>query len=343
MGASERGRWKLAIVRGLRPMTHSPSSRLVVQRLVSLVPVLFGVTFLSAALLNVLPGDTAAELLGTSATPHSVHELTIKLHLNRPFLVRYWDWLLGVLHGHLGRSITSGLSVGSLLWEHMPVTLELLLYAFVVALLASVPFAVVAARRPAGLGDRAITVVAMAGLSLAPFVLGLLLVLLFADIVPIFPALGWTSVTSSLGSNLWYLTMPAFSLGFPLACFYTRMLKADIVDQMLREEYIVAARARGLGNFSVLVRHALRNSLLGLITLVGLNVGNLIGGTVLIESIFSLPGIGAQLLTAIGDRDVPLVEGTVLVLAVVVVLANLVTDVLLGVLDPRIRHGRSLN
>jgi len=306
-----------------------------------LIPVLLGVTLISSAILNVLPGDTASVLLGTNATPESLHELTTKLHLNQPFLVRYWHWLVGLFHGDLGRSLANNQTVSSILSRDLPVTFELLAYAFIVAIVVSVPVALVAARRPGGLLDRAITFVAMGGLSMAPFVLGILLILVFADFWSLFPAVGWVPISKGLGSNLHSLTLPACALGLPIACFYTRLLRADIVEQMQREEYIVAARAKGLKGSAILIRHALRNSLLGLITVIGLNVGALIGGTVLIESIFSLPGIGNQMLSAIQQRDVPIVEGVLLVFAIIVVLSNLVTDLLLGVLDPRIRHGRS--
>lgn len=325
----------------LKAATRSPAPRLIGVRLLTLIPVLFGVTFLSSALLNLLPGDAASELLGTDATPQSVHELTIALHLNEPFLVRYWHWLVGVLHGDLGTSLQTQLPVTTLLGRHLSVSLELLAYGFVVSIVIAVPVALTAAYRPGGVVDRLVTVFAMSGLSVASFVLGLLLVLVFADHWRLFPAFGWTPLSSGLGANLRDLTLPAIALGLPLGCFYTRVLRGDIVDQLAREDYIVAVRAKGVGRLGVLLRHALRNSLLGLITIIGINVGTLIGGTVLIEQIFSLPGIGSQLLTAIQDRDVPLVEGTVLVFAVAVVLANLVADLLLSVLDPRIRHGRS--
>lgn len=327
--------------RFLRRMYRSRGTRLIGQRLLLLIPVLLGVTFISSAILNVLPGDTASELLGTNATPESLHELTIKLHLNQPFIVRYWHWLVGLFHGDLGRSLANDQTVSSILSRDLPVTFELLAYAFVVAIVVSVPVALVAARRPGGLVDRAITFVAMGGLSIAPFVLGILLILIFADLWSLFPAVGWVPISRGFGSNLHSLTLPGCALGLPIACFYIRLLRSDIVEQMQREEYIVAARAKGLKGSAILVRHALRNSLLGLITVIGLNVGALLGGTVLIESIFSLPGIGNQMLSAIQQRDVPVVEGVLLVFAIIVVLANLATDLLLGVLDPRIRHGRS--
>lgn len=326
--------------RNWRSIASLPLPRLIARRVLTLVPVLLGVTFLSATLLNLLPGDAAAELLGTGATPATLKSLTLKLHLNQPFLVRYGHWLVGVLHGNFGVSLGGGGSVGSLIAAHLPVSAELDGYAFVIALVFAFPIALLAARRPKGVADRFISVVTMAGLSLAPFILALFLIWLFADTWSLFPAIGWSAISKGIGSNLLYLTLPASSLGIPLACFYARVLRADLVEQVETEEYINTARAKGLGRFAVLRRHALRNSLLGLVTVVGVNVGTLIGGTVLVEAIFSLPGMGQQLLVAIQNRDTPLVEGSVLVFAVVAVAANLVTDILYGVLDPRIRNGR---
>jgi peptide/nickel transport system permease protein len=170
-------------------------------------------------------------------------------------------------------------------------------------------------------------------------VLALVLVIVLAVYLPIFPAIGFAPAVESVGGNLRSLTLPALAIGLPLASFYTRLLRADIADQM-QEDYVVAARAKGVGPWQVLVRHALRNSLFGLLTIVGLNLGTLIGATVIIEQIFSLPGIGQAFLQAINNRDVPLIEAIVLALATAVVLANLLTDILYAVLDPRIRYGQ---
>jgi peptide/nickel transport system permease protein len=328
------------LARGFAQLTRMPAVRVVARRLAAAIPVLWGVTFLTFVVMNLLPGDAAQELLGASATPGEVHQLDIKLGLDRPFLSRYGDWLHGLVTGHLGSSLSSGQSVGGILGQRLPVTFELVAYAFVISLVFAVPIALLAARRPKGIVDRLSMVVSMAGLSVANYVLALVLVYVFAVKLAVLPAIGWVPPDQSFGQNIRSLTLPAVSIGLPLMCFYTRLLRADILEQMESEDYVVTAKAKGVGPWRVLVRHALRNSLFGLLTVVALNLGALLGATVIIEEIFALPGIGQELLQAINNRDVPVVEGTVLVFALVVVLANLLADVLYMVLDPRIRYGR---
>jgi peptide/nickel transport system permease protein len=179
----------------------------------------------------------------------------------------------------------------------------------------------------------------MTGLSIANYVLALVLVYIFAVELAVLPAIGFVPLSDGIADNLRSLVLPAVSIGFPLFCFYTRLLRADILEQMQGQDYVTTARAKGVGPWRVLTRHAFRNSLFGLLTIVGLNLGTLIGATVIIEQIFALPGIGQQLLQAISNRDIPVIEGIVLIFAVVVVLANLITDLLYAVLDPRVRHG----
>ncbi len=325
-----------------RSVLRSPSLRLIGRRLLAAIPVLWGVTFLTFVVMNLLPGDAAQELLGVNATPAEIRALELKLHLNEPFWVRYGHWIAGALHGQLGASLTSGEAVTTVLAQRLPVTFELVAYGFVISVAFAVPAAALAARNPRGLADRLSMVISMAGLSTAPYVLALVLVLIFAVRLQVLPAIGYVSPSQGIGGNLRTLTLPAISIGFPLFCFYTRLLRSDIMQQLHGEDYIVTARAKGLRPRRVLVRHALRNSLFGLLTVIGLNIGTLIGATVIVEQIFSLPGIGQELLQAINDRDVPVVEACVLVFAVIVVLANLLTDLLYAALDPRIRYGRAL-
>ena len=182
-------------------------------------------------------------------------------------------------------------------------------------------------------------VVSTTGLSVANYVFALLLVLLFAVQLAWFPAIGYTPLSESVTGNLRSLALPAFAIAFPLFCFYTRFLRSDLVDQLQGEDYIMTARAKGIGPWQVLLRHAFRNSAFGLITIVGLNLSTLIGATVIIEQIFSLPGIGQMLLQAINTRDFVVVQACVIVFAIITVLANLLTDLLYAVLDPRIRYG----
>jgi peptide/nickel transport system permease protein len=319
----------------------SPALRLVGKRLLTAIPVLWGVTFLTFLVINRLPGDAAQQLLGINATQQQIQELRTKLNLDEPFLSRYGHWLGDVLSGNLGRSFASDQSVTSILSERLPVTFELLAYALIVSLAFTIPVALIAARRPNGVVDRVTMTISMAGLSTANYVLALILVYVFAVKLEWLPAIGYVNPSDGIGPFIKSLTLPAISIGFPLFCFYTRLLRADILEQMQGEDYVVTAAAKGVGPWRVLVRHALPNSLFGLLTVVGLNFGTLIGVTVIIESIFALPGIGQALLEAINNRDILVVQGIVLVLAVIVVLINLITDLLYAVLDPRIRYGRT--
>jgi peptide/nickel transport system permease protein len=322
-------------------VTGSPALRLIGKRLATAIPVLWGVSFLTFVVINRLPTDAAQQLLGVNATQQQIEELRQKLNLDEPLLSRYFSWLGDVLSGNLGRSFASDQSVTSILSERLPVTFELLAYALIVSLALTVPVAVLAARRPNGVVDRITMTLSMLGLSMANYVLALILVYVFAVKLEWLPAIGYVNPSDGIWPFIKSLTLPAISIGFPLFCFYTRLLRADILEQMQSEDYVVTAAAKGVGPWRVLVRHALPNSLFGLLTVVGLNIGTLIGVTVIIESIFALPGIGQALVEAINNRDILVVQGIVLVLAVVVVLANLITDLLYAVLDPRIRYGRT--
>jgi peptide/nickel transport system permease protein len=324
----------------VRRVTGSPALQLVGRRLLTAIPVLLGVTFLTFVVMNLIPGNPARLILGINATPGQIEQTDIKLGLNHPFWDRYWLWLDGLLHGNLGIAYTNQQSVNTDLAQHLPVTCWLLLYTLVVSLGLGVLVAVLAARKPNGVADRLSLAVSMLGLSIAPYVLALVLIYVFAVKVQWFPA-----ISNSLGSSplqaIRALTLPAASIGFPLFAVYSRLLRADIVEQMQREDYIVTAKAKGVAPWRVLIVHATRNSMFTLITLVALNLGTLIGAVAIIEPIFSLPGIGAELISAIQINDLPLVEGIVVVFALVTVAGNLLADLLYAVLDPRIRYGRS--
>lgn len=321
-----------------RGVPGGATAGLVGRRLLTAVPVVWGVSFLSFAVLNLLPGDAAQALLGADATPAQVAALRAHLHLDQPFLARYWHWLAGALHGDLGASLGSGERNITILADRLPITFEVLLLALVVSLVIAVPVATLAARRPNGVFDRLALLLSVLGLSAAPYVLALVLILVFAVELGWFPALGWAPLSAGLGSNLRTVTLPALALGLPIGCFYLRLLRADVVEQLHGEDYVVTAHAKGVRPTRVLVRHALPNALFGLITVVALNIGTLLGGTVIVEQIFGLPGIGQELFQAIQTRDFPVLEAIVVVFAVVVVLVGLVADLLYAALDPRIRH-----
>jgi peptide/nickel transport system permease protein len=334
----QTGRWQGSAL--VRRLASSPALRVSGRRLLSAIPVLWGVTLLAFLILNALPGDAASALLGENATPAEIRAFSIKLHLNEPLWTRYGHWLGGVVTGNLGTSLASPQSVASILSSRLPVTLELVIYALVITFVVSIPLSVLCARWPRGIIDRGSLVLSMASISIAPYVLALLLIILFAvKMNGFFPAL--YSPSSTISGNLYNYTLPSIVLAVPLIGFYTRFLRADLLEQMQSEDYVVTARAKGVGEWRILTRHALRNSFIGLLTVIGLNLATLIGVTVIVESIFSMPGIGYELLQAISSRNVPVVEGIVLVFGIAVVLANLLTDLAYGVLDPRIRHVRS--
>ena len=321
-----------------RRVTGSPALRVVGRRLLAAIPVLIGVTFLTFLVMSALPNDTAQAVLGLHASPSAVAALNHTLGLDQPFWQRYWHWLTNVLQGNFGTTI-EGTSVNHELAIHVPTTLALVLYALVVSVVLAVIVATLAARRPNGIADRLSLVVSMLGLSTAPYVFAFLLIIVFAVKLDWFPVL--SGPVTGPGSFFRNLTLPACSIGFGLFAIYTRLLRADIVEQMQREDYIVTAKAKGVAPWRVLTRHALRNSMFNLITVIGLNLGGLVGAAAIIETIFQVQGIGNDLLTGISNHDAPLVEGITLVFALVTVLGNLLADLAYAVLDPRIRYGSS--
>jgi peptide/nickel transport system permease protein len=321
-----------------RRAAGSPALRMVGRRLLAAIPVLIGVSFLTFAILSTLPNNTAQAILGLNASPSAVATLNHTLGLDQPFWQRYWNWLVNVLHGNFGTS-TQGQSVNHELAIHVPTTLALLLYALVVSVLLAIIVATLAARRPNGIADRISLTVSMLGLSTAPYAFAFLLIIIFAVKVQWFPVL--SGAVTGPGSFFKNLTLPAASIGFGLFAIYSRLLRADLVEQMQREDYIVTAKAKGVAPWRVLIVHALRNSMFTLITVIGLNLGGLVGAAAIIETIFQVQGIGNDLLTGISNRDLPLVEGITLVFALVTVAGNLLADIAYAVLDPRIRYGSS--
>ena len=321
-----------------RRITGSPVLRTVARRLLAAIPVLIGVTLLTFTIMSALPNTTAQAILGLNASPGAVAALNHTLGLDQPFFVRYWHWLVNVLHGNLGTSI-QGQSVNHELALHVPTTLGLLLYALTVSVVLAIIVATLAARKPNGIADRISLAVSMLGLSIAPYAFAFLLIIVFAVKLGWFPVL--SGPVNSPASFFKNLTLPAAAIGFGLFAIYTRILRADMVEQMQREDYIVTAKAKGVAPWRVLIRHALRNSMFTLITIIGLNLGGLVGAAAIIETIFQVQGIGNDLLTGISNHDVPLVEGITLFFALVTVFGSLFADIAYAVLDPRIRYGSS--
>lgn len=310
---------------------------ILLRRLGRLVIVLLVVTFLSYALLALLPGDPLTQILGLSATEEARAQVSRELGLDQPLLVRYASWLGGLVTGDFGTSYISRVPVADELLERLPVTLELLVAAQIVALGLAVPVAVAAARHAGRALDQVLTAVSFALLSTPVFVLGVLLILLFAVTWQVLPATGWTPISVDLGWNITSVLLPAVTLGCGQLAVYARLLRTDLIAT-LQEDYITLARARGLSPRRILWRHALRPSAISLVTAVGLNLGALIGGTVIIETLFGLPGIGRLIVDSIFSRDYLTVQGGVVLISVGYVLVNFAVDVVYAAVDPRIRR-----
>lgn len=310
---------------------------LLIRRLVQLVVVLLVVTFLSYWLINLLPGDPAMQILGFGGDAQAIARVRHQLGLDEPLIVRYVRWLGGLVHGDLGTSYISSMPVGRSLAERMPVTLELLVLAQVLALAVAVPLGMVSAKRAGRPADRAITTISFGLLSTPVFVSGVLLIMVFAVQMPLLPATGYTPLSSDPVDNLRTLALPTVTLAAGQLAVYTRLLRSDLIAT-LQEDYILLARARGFSPRRIMWQHALRPSAITLVTAIGLNLGALIGGSVIIEQLFGLPGIGRLIVEAIFSRDYLVVQGGVMVVAVGYVIVNFAVDLLYSGIDPRIRR-----
>jgi peptide/nickel transport system permease protein len=306
-------------------------------RLLQLIPVMILVTLATFFMTTLLPGDPAIAILGENARPAQIAAVHKELRLDEPIASRYIHWVGAALKGDLGRSIISNQPVADALREKLPVNLELALLAQALAVLLAVPIGAWSAYRAGRAFDRSASAVSFGIVSVPPFLLGLLLVALLAIHFQIFPNTGWYKLSEGIGKNLKYLVLPVLTLALGEAAVYGQLLRADMAAT-LQEDYVLAARARGLPNRHVLMREALRPSSFSFVTLAGVNLGRLIGGTVVVEQIFGLPGVGRAITQAIPPQDFPTLQGGVLVLASVYLLINLAVDMSYAFLDPRVRR-----
>ena len=302
--------------------------RFLLRRLLLTIPVLLGVATLVFALIHLVPGDPAQAMLGEGASAQDLVELRERLGLNRPLLVQYTAFMSGLMRGDLGVSLSRNEPVTTLILERIPATAELAFAAMAVAIAVAIPLGIAAAVWRATAIDQVAMTLALVGISVPNFWLGPLMAILFSV------ELGWLPVS---GRGTWqHLVLPAVTLGAALAAILARMTRASLLDE-LRELYVMAAAARGASRVRVVLHHAFRNSLIPIVTIVGLQFGSVLTGTVITETIFAWPGIGRLLIQSIGFRDYPLVQGCILLIAVTYVAMNLLTDVAYGWLDPRIR------
>ncbi|KIR62188.1 hypothetical protein TK50_27575 [Micromonospora haikouensis] len=311
-------------------------ARTVLLKLVRLAAVLFVVSLLCFLSLSLLPGDPAQAILGESASPQAVAALHEQLGLDRPFLERFLGWLGNALQGDLGRSYATNQTVAQIIAERAPVTIELIVLSQLIAIAAAIPAAVAAAARRGSAVDRGMSLWVFTVLSTPNFVVGFVLIWVFAVQLGLYPANGYVPVSAGIGQHLGSLLLPSLTLAAAPFALYQRVLRADLVETY-GQEFMQVARAKGISPLRAAMRHAFRPSLLNLTTSVGVTVGVLIGSDVIVETLFSLPGLGAELAHSVSARDYAEVQGLVLVIAAAFVLINAAVDLIYGLIDPRLR------
>lgn len=312
-------------------------SGFVVRRVAQLVPVLLIVSAVVFFVFRIVPGDMAVMRLGQNADPASITAMRKLLGLDRPLYVQYMQWLGNAAHGDLGTSYINEQSVTSLVLQTFPATLELAVLGMLLALLLSLPMGILAALRRGTWLDHIARVLALIGFCMPRYWLAVLLISLLAVQVGWLPPAGYADLSSDPVDNLRHAALPVLSLGLTIAAVQMRFLRSSLLD-VLGQDYVRTARAKGLSPRTVSLRHALKNALIPFVTVVGLEMGSLLGGLVVVEQIFAWPGIGWLMINSITQRDYAVVQGAVLLIAAGVVLINLVVDVLYGYLDPRIRY-----
>jgi peptide/nickel transport system permease protein len=306
----------------------------VARRLLQLVPIVLGVTILVFFLIHLVPGDPARSMLGNHATPQNVALLHHEWGLDKPLPVQYWRFLGRMVHGDLGSSLFYSVPAGRLVWERLPPTLWLIGLATILAVLISVPLAALAATKRDRVEDHVVRAVPIVGLGFPPFWLGIMLLLaLGLHLGRAFPVGGYGN--GPFG-HLHSMFLPGLTVALGITPILVRSLRASLLE-VFESDYVTTARSKGLPEGRVLVRHALRNAVISTVSVLGVNIGFLVGGTLVIEQVFALPGIGQLMINSIFARDFPVVQAVTLVFAIMVVLVYLLTDVVHALLDPRVR------
>lgn len=310
----------------------------VLKRLALIVYTLFVVSLIVFAITQILPADAATMLLGEAATPDALAAVRERLGLQAPAWLQYARWLGGVVHGDFGVSMRTGQPVAPVLIEALGRSLTLAFFAIALMLSLALPLGIIAAIRRGKLADLLVSVLSYLGVSIPEFVTATLLILLFADWLQWLPATGFVPLSEDFGSGLKHLVLPVLTVSMILVAHVSRMVRSELVD-VLHSDYIRAARLKGLSRRTVLFKHGLRNALLPTITIVALDVGYLLGGIIVVEEIFAIPGIGRQLIVAIQARDLPMIQAGAMILATTYAFVNFIADMLYAWLDRRIQYG----
>ena len=312
-------------------------TRYIIRRLLMLIPVLLGISIITFSLAQLVPGDIVQIILGTKSTPQAKEALNHYFGLDRPMYIQYFHWLAGVVHGDFGTSFRTGQPVFSEILNRFSVTAELAGLATVLAVAIGIPAGVIGAARQYSKLDHAVTLFALGGLAIPDFLLGTLLILVLALKTRLLPPSGYVPFSQDPVQNLKLMIMPSLALGLGSASYITRMTRSSVLET-LRQDYVRTAYAKGLRSITVILRHALKNGMIPILTVLGIQTGYLLGGAVIIEVIFAMPGIGRYAIDSISFRDYPVLQGTVLFLTGIVVMINLLVDILYAYMDPRIHY-----
>jgi peptide/nickel transport system permease protein len=313
--------------------------RFLLRRLRDIALVLILVTFFTTSLIDLMPGNPALAIYGSQLTPQFLANFNKEFGLDQPLPVRYGNWLWHALQGNLGTSYVTHFTVASQVGERLPVTAEIAILSLLVSLIIAIPVAMVSAVRQGKAIDRVTTGASSVAQATPPFVTAVIFVYLFAVKAKWFPSQGWVPLTQSLGGNLQHAILPVATLVLVITPIFVRILRGDIVS-VLSENFVAVARSRGLPEWYVLLRHVLRPASASLITVAGISFGALFGGSIIVESFFSLPGIGLLASQAVYNKDLPVMQGVVVCVAVVFVIVNSLVDLSYGLLDPRVRTAR---
>jgi peptide/nickel transport system permease protein len=312
----------------------------IIRRLIMLIPVLIVVGVVVFTLVHLTPGDPAAVILGQGATSEQIEALRDQLGLNEPLLVQFGKWIAGVVRLDFGDSLFLGMPVTEALMQRAQPTLLLTLYALLIQIFIGVPAGVIAAIRRNSPLDRVLMVASISGAAIPTFFLGILLILIFAVWLRWLPSGSYVPITENVGEHFKSMLLPSFALGFSAAGLLARLVRSSMLD-VLSEDYVRTAWAKGLPGRRVVITHALRNALIPALTIVGASMGALLGGAVVTETVFTIPGMGRLVVQSIARRDFPLIQGAIMIIAGIYVLVNLLVDVLYVYVDPRIRYGSS--
>lgn len=314
----------------------SPVVKSLLKRLLLLVLTVLLVTVLAFVAFSILPGDPTDSILGLNATEEQVAALRAELGLDLPIHIRYWKWISAFVTGDFGTSYNFNLPVARLIGPKVGVTLTLAAMAFVLIVLISLPLGILAARHEGGWLDKVLTVLNQITMSIPNFVVGIVLMLLFGYLLSWFVPGGFTYPSEGVGRYLWFMLFPALSVALPKSAMTVKMLRGSVLSEM-SADYIRTARSKGNTRTSILWRHVLRNAMIPVVTFLATTIAEIVAGSIVVEQVFAIPGMGSLLISSIGNQDYPVVQAIIVIIAVVVVLCNFLADVLYRVMDPRIK------